>query len=627
MRSRISFILRYYVHLVVVFTLQKPLFMLFTGAEQKLRWTDFLQVMYKSLPMDLCVAAYLCGIPLIVALISLLWKTTSNFNPRIVLKPYSILVSAFLALIFVTDISLYPFWQFKLDASVFIYLSNPADATASVSTGYIIIRILAVIAYTLLIFTLLNRTTPKRFNSHKAGESKVLSAILLLVAGGLLFLAIRGGVKESTMNVGRVYFSENQYLNHSAVNPVFSLFSSIGKSKDLKKEYSFTDNATAFESFNKIYNQGRDTLLLKKLLKHPNPNVLIIEMESFGTTYTDPQEAGMSKKHVTPHYWEIAREGILFENMWCNSYRTDRGTVSIFSGHPALPKTSLMKQPKIVEYLPKLAASFLKNGYSTHFLYGGDINFTNTKGYLITNGFRNIIADTDFPSSEQKTNKWGVDDAITFKYLKENIQKLQSPWFYSFLTLSSHEPFDVPEKILEDKVYNAAAYTDKQLGMFINSIKTTPIWDSLLIIILPDHNMLYKRKYAPDYFRCRMIWTGGAVAYPGSSIKTIMNQSDLASTLLAQMQWDITDFPLSRNILSPNYSYQSAFCCYNNGFIVADTTGAIAYDLDMQALTFPIDNTAKDKPTAIISGSNKVETGKALLQSISAQLDKSISSE
>ena len=139
--------------------------------------------------------------------------------------------------------------------------------------------------------------------------------------------------------------------------------------------------------------------------------------------------------------------------------------------------------------------------------------------------------------------------------------------------------------------------------------------------------MLYKRKYAPDYFRCRMIWTGGAVAYPGSSIKTIMNQSDLASTLLAQMQWDITDFPLSRNILSPNYSYQSAFCCYNNGFIVADTTGAIAYDLDMQALTFPIDNTAKDKPTAIISGSNKVETGKALLQSISAQLDKSISSE
>ena len=543
MRSRLTFILRYYVILVAVFILQKPLFMLFGGDGHSFSLSDCLSVMRHGLSMDLSTAAYVIIIPWVVALASLFIR---KLNPRKVLRPYHIIAALVLSLIFVADISLYPFWQFKLDASVFLYLDSPGEATASVSTGYLIIRILAVMAYAVIIYALLNRTTPKSFDySPEKRSGKSLTAVALILAGGLLFLAIRGGVKESVMNVGRAYFCDRQFLNHSAVNPAFSLFSSIGKSKDFKKQYRFMSKEKAEVYFDSFYNQGRDTSLIIMLLNNQRPNILIIEMESFGSTYTDPNDPNYSYETVTPNYWRIAREGIIFNNLWCNSYRTDRGTVCIFSGFPAFPKTSLMKQPKVVEKLPRLAEAFLNEGYSTHFLYGGDINFTNTKGYLITNGFRNLIADTDFSQKEQKTNKWGVDDAITFNFLEKQLKRLESPWFYGFLTLSSHEPFDVPEKILEDKVFNSAAYTDRCLGM-----------------------------------------------------------------LMAQMGISIEQFPLSRNILSPSYTNPSAFCCYNNGFIVADTLSAIAYDLDQESV--------KE------SDSNKVTTGKALLQSLYDILDEKI---
>ena len=599
MRSRLAFILRYYVILVVVFIIQKPLFMLFAGEGQSFSPSDCLSVMYHGLAMDLSTAAYVSIIPWVVVLASLFFR---KLNPRKVLRPYHIIAALTLSLIFVSDISLYPFWQFKLDASVFLYLDSPGEATASVSTGYLIIRILVIVAYAVIIYALLNRTTPKSFDySAERHSGKALALIALILAGGLLFLALRGGVKESVMNVGRAYFCDRQFLNHSAVNPAFSLFSSIGKSKDFKKQYRFMSKEKAEVYFGSFYRQGRDTSLSIRLLNAQRPNVLIIEMESFGSTYTDPQIPGYSRETVTPNWWRIAEEGILFSNLWCNSYRTDRGTVSIFSGYPAFPKTSLMKQPKVVEKLPRLAEAFLIEGYSTHFLYGGDINFTNTKGYLITNGFRNLVADTDFSQKEQKTNKWGVDDAITFRFLEKQLRNLESPWFYGFLTLSSHEPFDVPEKLLEDKVLNSAAYTDRCLGTLMDSLRNSPVWDNLLVVILPDHNMLYRQSYGPEYFKNRMIWSGGAISAPGTEINTVMNQSDVAATLLAQLGMGIENFPLSRNILSPSYTAPSAFCCYNNGFIVADSISAITCDLD------------KMPDTGL---GEKEAVGKALLQSL-----------
>ena len=130
-----------------------------------------------------------------------------------------------------------------------------------------------------------------------------------------------------------------------------------------------------------------------------------------------------------------------------------------------------MKIPAKSRTLPSIAGKLVKEGYATDFLYGGDINFTNMKSYLLGSGYQRLTADVDFSMSERK-NPWGVNDDITFEYLYNEIKKRPADglWHTAFLTLSSHEPFEVPYHRLDDKILNAFAFTDDCLGKFIDRL-------------------------------------------------------------------------------------------------------------------------------------------------------------
>lgn len=129
-----------------------------------------------------------------------------------------------------------------------------------------------------------------------------------------------------------------------------------------------------------------------------------------------------------------------------------------------------MKSPAKSRTLPSIAGKLREQGYATDFLYGGDINFTNMKSYLLGSGYQHLTADVDF-SLEERKNPWGVNDDITFEYLYQQIKARtgNQPWHTAFLTLSSHEPFEVPYHRLNEKIPNAFAFTDDCLGKFIDN--------------------------------------------------------------------------------------------------------------------------------------------------------------
>jgi len=69
-----------------------------------------------------------------------------------------------------------------------------------------------------------------------------------------------------------------------------------------------------------------------------------------------------------PNLTRLAEEGIFFTNFYANSFRTDRGLVSILSGYPAQPTTSIMKYPVKSQSLPAISKSLRKEGYDIQFL-------------------------------------------------------------------------------------------------------------------------------------------------------------------------------------------------------------------------------------------------------------------
>ena len=148
----------------------------------------------------------------------------------------------------------------------------------------------------------------------------------------------------------------------------------------------------------------------------------------------------------------------------------------------------------------------------------------------------------------------------------------------AFQTISSHEPWDVPYHRLGDKRLNAFAYTDHCLGLLIDSLSTLPAWDNMLVIIIPDHGYLYEQTYDDsEFFHSPMLWVGGAVKEP-RRMHTLMNQSDIAATLLAQMGLSHDEYAWSRNVLAPDYT-PFIYCNYPAGLFFKDASGESLYDL------------------------------------------------
>ena len=601
MKKRIAYISLYFFTVLLIFILQKPLFMLYNGSIEKgFGFADYMQVMVHGASLDAATAGYLTAFPFLLVLISIWFR---KFPLKKILYGYYILAAALISIIFVVDMALYTFWGFKLDASVFLYIDSPKEALASVSVGFILLRVLAILLLIALNSWVLLKITPSVLT---ATRQRIAGTAGMLLLGGVLFIIIRGGVTESTSNIGQVYFSNEPFLNHSAVNPDFSLLSSMGKSQDFASEFNFFDEEKRAALFDGLYpTTDGDSII--QVLNTKRPNILIILMEGFGGAFVEPL-GGLPD--VTPHFNRLSKEGVFFTNCYANSFRTDRGTVCTFSGYLGLPTASVMKIPAKSRTLPAIAEGLSKAGYKTDFLYGGDINFTNMKSYLLSTGYQRLTANTDFSLAEQTSNAWGVNDDITFEYLYNQLRnrKEEGPWHTAFLTLSSHEPFEVPYHRLEDKIPNAFAYTDECLGKFVDRLKQTPAWKDLLVICLPDHGFYYPREGSnamPRFYHIPLLWLGGAVKQP-MQVDKIMNQTDLAATLLGQLGLEHTAFTFSRNVLGSDYKYPFAFYSFNNGFSFRDSTGVTVFDNNSGSILF-------DEPEA---DESRLDKGKAILQTV-----------
>ena len=571
---------------------------------------DWWQMVCNGLYLDIPMTGYLTALPLL-ALVVTVW-VKRNVAMRRLATPYYILVSVATGIIFIADMALYPFWNFKLDALALSYLESPQGAFASVSAGFIVLRLLLICIVITTTSWLLISITPRYLQPVKTRRQRIVLTVVFVAFLPFYVISIRGGVGESTANIGKVYFSDDTFLNHSAVNPTFSLLYSLDKTKDYASEFNYFSEEERKEIIKSLtLNPGSITSLPSTLYLLPSKtNVLVILMEGFGGQFV---EAVSGRTEIAPNYNRLAREGIVFTRCYSNSFRTDRGTVSTLSGYPSFPTLSVMKIPAKSRTLPCIASTLNDNGYASSFLYGGDINFTNMQSYLRTGGYQTIVSDVDFSSSERKDNPWGVNDDVTFNRLYDMImQQKQQPWHICFLTLSSHEPWTVPYKRLNEEIPNAFAFTDHCLGEFVERMRKTPLWDNLLIVCIPDHGYEYPKGIShEEHHRNSMLWIGGAVK-EHKVVDTIMNQSDMAATLLGALGIDHSDYQFSRDILSSDYTYPYAFFTFKEGIGFADSTGYSVYDIisnrqweDHSAVG------VKDKKAAT---STRIRKAKALLQ-------------
>lgn len=600
--KQIIWFVKTYATFVVLFVLQKPLFLFLEkgSATQPVDniFTELPAVIWHGLPLDLSMAGYLSVIPGFLS-IAVVWLKRDLVKP--IMNIYFIIASLFITCSFLLNASLYPYWKYPLDSTpLFYFFTSPADAIASVSIWQVILSIVILIVLTIGVWFTLRMRGEKRqqysrysygyggFGSGKRNRfddfdrHRGRTSIILLLLTGLLFLPIRGGITVSTMNTGQAYFSQNAYLNHSAVNPLFSLFESITHQEDFASQYRFMKDKEAdkiFATMTSTSDENTYPLLNEATFKKGTPDILIVIMESFAS---DIMPSMGSYKDVAVCLDSIAQQSILFTRFYANSFRTDRGMVSILSGYPAQPTTSIMRYPRKTSQLPSIARNLAKyKNYKTTYYYGGDADFCNMRSYLVSQGYQHIISDANFPI-EDKISKWGVPDHILAAKMMEDIKAQQNekrPMLRILQTSSSHEPFEVPYHRLKDKRLNAFAYTDSVMGAIVREYRKLPRWKNTLIVFVPDHVGGYKENLN-DHDRSRyqipLILAGGAISRP-MKVDIIGSQHDIAATLLGQLGVEHREFTFSKNMMS-DATHKFAFFAVNDAFGIVSEENSLIYD-------------------------------------------------
>lgn len=573
MRQRLLIFFRLAVFWFVLFMVSRALFLIYES--ERLAMLTPLEILLTFLygsRMDFAVMGYF------LMLSGLLLTFSAVLFPRffgIIISWITGILAVLCITIVVVDLELYRNWGFRLNNAPLFYMGP--EGFSSVQTGTLILLLLIFAGFVSLTIVAIRKFVTPHLLALNRPEYLAAPAMLLLSA--VMFIPIRGSLGVAPMNTGVVYFSAHKpFANHAGVNVVWNFMYSLRTEGRVRYPEDLLSKDQTTYYFSEMM---KDAGPAPALLKTNRPNVILIILEGYTASVV---EAIGGMAGIAPRISEYSREGITFTNIYSSGDRTDKGLVSILSGYPAQPRTSIIKYPEKTEQLPSLTREFNALGYSTTFLYGGDIDFANMRSYLTNNGFNRIIADEDFPD-ELNTAKWGVRDEHVFNKLKDQVRETTGPFMITMLTLSSHEPFDVPQLLdTDDKneaslFLNACHYTDQQAGKFLDWLRTQPEWDSTLVIMIADHGHRHPDEKAlevKERFHIPMIWVGGAVKQD-TLIPTIGSQTDLANTLLGQMNHENEEFSFSRNLIAADApSFATYF--FNNGYGYVDTARYVIYD-------------------------------------------------
>jgi len=298
-------------------------------------------------------------------------------------------------------------------------------------------------------------------------------------------------------------------------------------------------------------------------IKNDKPvNVILVVLESFSNKVIAPL-GGL--EGITPRLNQYCKEGILFSSFYATGSRSDKGISSLFVSYPALIKASSVIgfQDKMdgLDYLPHY---FKEKNYSFSFYYGGDVNFYNMRMLLIKSGVDKIVSSADFPHQISNLQNWGVPDQYLYERIWNELTETKLPFFDVVYTISSHEPFDIPEyeKYVEkgfgEKYLNSILYADSCLGVFVDHLKSSSLWENTLVVITSDHASLEPGSTTiddPASYRIPMLWIGGVVD-TAFVTDNIAMQTDLSSTLIQQLGWKPKPSSFSKNIFgSKHYAF------------------------------------------------------------------------
>jgi hypothetical protein len=607
--------------------------------------TEVLSLFFHALRLDIATACYILVIPFFLQVASLFTKeklvSTLNYT-------YTLLIIIIFSLIVTGEIGVYAEWKTKLDYKALLYLKHPGEVAQSTPIAQTILLIFLLITQVLLATFAYKRwfwrqgagswsekreagskgqeagskrqeagskgqeagskrqeaggrrqhasRHPLPATRHPLPASRLLLPATCLLIPALLFLGIRGGIQQIPISQSESYYSKHNILNIIAVNAGFNLYKSYIQNRDFMKEnpFAFYPLKEAQERVKQLHAVEKDTTV--SILRVAKPNIVLLLLESWSGDLIQSLggEAG-----ITPQFRELEKDGLLFTNLYASGNRSQQAMAAVFGGFPSIPVTAITHNSNKFIKLPSLSKELNKAGYHTSYYFGGQLIYGELRAYIMFNEFNRIVEGKDFDASLPR-GALGVHDQYLFTRQLSDLNKEKQPFFSAAFTLSSHSPYDEPmEKVLhwggsENDFINSAYYTDKCLGDFFREARKQPWYANTLFVLVADHSHNSYRNWGvntPPYRKIPLLLYGEALKekYRGKQIARVSSQTDIATTLLKQLNLSAENFQWSKDLFNP-YTPEFAYFEINVGCGWIRPDGQFVYQNTTQSFdqnTFP----------------------------------------
>lgn len=396
-----------------------------------------------------------------------------------------------------------------------------------------LIFLIIAIGYIVLHYQIYKRSLRKKTpDIHSETTLHVISKIIILIATlSLVMVGMRGRLAgKSPIRIGTAYFSNNAYANQMGLNPTFTFLKSVLEYKNEQQIY-LIDTQQALQNVKQYLgadSTAKDTGLIARQKYHTYPlraNVVLVIMESMSAEKT----GFLGNTSFTPNLDSLSSLSLSFTHIYTAGIHTHNGIYSTLFSYPALLSKHSMKS-SIIPFMNGLPSILLSKGYETFYFTTHDDQFDNVGGFLRANGFKHIISQTDYPSSEIKSTL-GVPDHIQFSKAIDvlNQQPNDTPFFATLMTASDHAPYILPENIpfspkSKKLAYQITEYADWAIGWFLSEARKQTWFENTIFVFVADHGAFIGKSpysvalsyhhsplliYSPKYIDAKTVYTLG----------------------------------------------------------------------------------------------------------------------
>ncbi|RYD88849.1 MAG: LTA synthase family protein, partial [Sphingobacteriales bacterium] len=316
----------------------------------------------------------------------------------------------------------------------------------------------------------------------------LFSAVGFVIIGLMVVGGIRGDFKKSTRPINVI--DANRYVTkvqHADIilNTPFTIIRTLGKTSF--KKVNFVTPQVIKTNFKpvKFYNNNTQT----------TPNIVLIITESMGREYWGCMNSNTKIpdfKSYTPFLDSLAQHSLIFDNAYANGSKSIHGMSSILAGIPSF-RDAFTSSPYPKQKIESLVSTLKSKGYDTSFFHGAPNGSMGFLGFGNILGFDHYYGKTEYNNDADFDGSWGIWDEPFMQYMKNVIDKKQQPFFSTIFTVSSHEPYVVPDKYAGKfpkgtvPMHQAVGYTDYAFKKFFESASKQPWFKNTIFIITADH--------------------------------------------------------------------------------------------------------------------------------------------